>query len=162
QTTVGLGARRVEGRAAVVGKLQTSMRRLHLGADDAGMHVLRGRIDMLAADPQASAAASTDGDGAAGMTPAADPVGGLRGTRRLHRSEACRWQPANGPALDAIGRGLVGHAAIGTAGFADQEQIARNEITRLWAALALRRTRGVVGCVLDEMHLRPVGNDFCN
>jgi hypothetical protein len=64
--------------------------------------------------------------------------------------------------LPAIGGGLIGHAAKGTAGFADEKQIAGDEIARLLAAFALRRTGGGVGCVLDEMHLRPVGNDFCD
>jgi hypothetical protein len=56
--------------------------------------------------------------------------------------------------------GLVGHAAIGAARFADQKKITRNEIVRPHASFALGRTGGVIGCVLDEMHLRPVGNDL--
>ena len=69
---------------------------------------------------------------------------------------------AAGPVLPAIGRGLIGRAAKGTAGFADEKQIAGDEIARMLAALMLRRTGGGVGCVLDEMHLRPVGDDFCD
>src|SRR6516162_7763118 len=59
EAIAGLVAAPAEWRAAVVGKLQDAVRRLGLGANDPGMHVLRGRIDLLAANAQGSAARIT-------------------------------------------------------------------------------------------------------
>ena len=84
ETTPGHGAVPIESDTAVIGELQKAMRRLGIGADHAGMHALRRRIDVFAADFQDAAAASADGDGAAGMAPAANPVTCLPRARRLH------------------------------------------------------------------------------
>ncbi len=127
---------------------------------DAGMHILGGRIDRLAANPQISAPTFADGDFTAGMNPAADPIGERRRRCRHYRRHGRRWQPAHRPALRTIGRGLIRHAAIGAAGFADQNEIARNEITRCQASLAVCRAARIVRRILDEMDLRPVGNDL--
>ena len=52
ETAPGLGAVPIESDAAVIGELQKPLRRLGIGADHAGMYLLRGRIDVFAADPQ--------------------------------------------------------------------------------------------------------------
>ena len=84
ETAPGLGAFPIESDAAVIGKLQNPLRRLSIGADHAGMYLLRRRIDVFPADPQRAAAAPADGEGAAGMAPAADPV-----TRRRRARAGC-------------------------------------------------------------------------
>ena len=57
ETAPGLGAFPIESDAAVIGELQNPLRRLGIGAEHAGMYLLRRGIDVFPADPQRAAAA---------------------------------------------------------------------------------------------------------